>query len=294
MGFIDVIKKAFQSVGMELTTERQEKVNARMKGTDEQAATKAAKQVIKNEKERQRRQRNRAALKENGLSDTIISKYRLDTKNYDKYEKTDLQKYRRQSRERERMDAKKAAIEKTGAKPKKSDLRKSWAKLEKEFKLENPTKPKPTPKKEEWDIVREHLYIGLADNGSPFDSSEFDGYSIEELEEEIEQYLDYANSFPDDSAMWAGSWFVDYGSRATMDKRAEVMYDRGYSLNKDYMKLDQNSYNKLTVSNKWSKREFLKMTATIYSHMKSSDILHTHKKLKNYLARNGLDYFKKL
>ena len=93
MGSENIFVSLFRKLGVEPTPERIKAAEAR-KG---KGAEKAAKAVIKNEKERERRQRNRKALKQYGISNSIISKNRLDTKNFDKYSKKELQKYKRQN-----------------------------------------------------------------------------------------------------------------------------------------------------------------------------------------------------
>lgn len=279
-----IIASLFEKAGFTATDELIQKALARS-GKGEEKAVKA---VIKNEKERQRRQRNREQLQKIGVSDSIIAKHRLNTKNFDKYTKKELQKFKRESRTLERETEKAEALKRAGVKNiKKTDLRKSWDKLAHKYGVEIPgtVKRPKVPEGKSW------LYVGYADTtGNGFDATIFNGYTVEELEQEIEDMYEGAALHPDNSVNFAGVFFIDYGPKEVMEKRAEVNFSRGYNFSKQYTKLDEKSYMKLTVSNKWTRLEFLRLVATCFAHMKNSDILHFYDVFLGYCEENGFDY----
>ena len=282
MGSENIFVSLFRKLGVEPTPERIKAAEAR-KG---KGAEKAAKAVIKNEKERERRQRNRKALKQYGISNSIISKNRLDTKNFDKYSKKELQKYKRQTSTQRREHEKAERLRQAGYTDfKKSDLRKSWDKLKAQFPKLEPPEDKIVKLPDVW------LYVGYADTtGNGFDAYLYNGYTILELESEIEEFYGYAKEHPDDSVQFHGVFYIDYGTEQAMKKRAEVNYSRGYNFSRKYTKLDDKSYSKLTVSNKWTKLDFLQLVATCFAHMKSSDILHYIHVFKDYCNACKFDY----
>lgn len=278
------IAKLFEKAGFPANDELIQKALARS-GKGEEKAVKA---VIKNEKERQRRQRNREQLRKNGISDSIIAKHRLNTKNFDKYTKKELQKFKRESRTLERETEKAEALKRAGVKNiKKTDLRKSWDKLAHKYGVEIPgTAKRPkVPEGKSW------LYVGYADTtGNGFDPNIFRGYTEEELDSELDDLYEYAVNHPDDSTHFSGVFYIDYGTKETMEKRAQVNFSRGYNFSKQYTKLDEKSYMKLTVSNKWTRLEFLRLVATCFAHMKNSDILHYYDVFRAYCQENEFEY----
>ena len=280
----NIIIRLFEQAGYKPTEERIEKALARA-GKGEEKAVKA---VIKNEKEKQRRQRNRQQLQKIGVSDAIIAKNRLDTKNFDKYTKKELQKFKRDSRTREREMEKAEALKRAGVKnPKKTDLRKSWEKLADKYNIDIPG----TAKRKKVPEGRTYLYVGFADTtGNGFDATEFKGYTVEELQQFIVDMVEGAAFHPDGSDAFGGVFFIDYGPKEVMEKRAEVNYSRGYNFSKQYTKLDDKAYMKLTVSNRWTEQEYLRMVATCFAHMKNSDILHYYDVFRDYCTENGFDY----
>lgn len=141
------------------------------------------------------------------------------------------------------------------------------------------------------------LYIGFAEKLSGFKMFRLSQYSDDELVELINNRLNYSSDnidSTDDDDEDAGSFtgifkFGVYKSKAEALHIAREYYKRGYNLNfkhKD-LKLDDDSYQKITIGNVYTRREFLEMTYTCIKQMLNWQVVDFIKTLHKFDNENG-------
>lgn len=117
-----------------------------------------------------------------------------------------------------------------------------------------------------------YLYIGFAEKVGGFSKYDLSDLSDEELLDKLNERIVDARMNPDDSHgnKFRGVFqFASVDSKEKAQRRAEYWYQHGYNLNFKHgkMKLDSSRYEKLTISNKYSYREFLEMAYTCADQM---------------------------
>ena len=149
--------------------------------------------------------------------------------------------------------------------------------------------------------LKHFLYIGFAEKVGGLSRYKLSQYSDQELIEKINARAEYAKSHIDESAKSgkeeAGNFkgifkFGVYNSREEALDIAKSNYKRGYNLNFKHkeLKLDSDRYEKVTVSNVFTKREFLEMTYTVTRQMLNWQVVDFMKVLKQFDRENGTNF----
>lgn len=141
------------------------------------------------------------------------------------------------------------------------------------------------------------LYIGFAEKVSGFKMFRLSQYSDDELVDMINGRINNADENPDssddddeDAGNFTGIFkFGVYKSKDDALHVARQFYKRGYNLNfkhKD-LKLDDDSYQKITIGNVYTRREFLEMTYTCIKQMLNWQVTDFIKTLHKFDNENG-------
>ncbi len=267
-----------------------EKQTRRMDTTTRRKETK---RITRNEKQKSIRIARREELLKNNIPLSIITRERLDYKAINFDDKKQLSKWRRQG---ENLDALKAAGYKLKDIPK-SHYNYGWEKLQKTYpKIDVPyTAQKRIRKKQEKDIhfvyeAKEYLYIGFADIVDGWHHQNLSVLPIEDLKALIMDRVREAAINEDDSSSFRGVFNIAMGSKETMEHHARVFYKRGYDMNPAHLKMVENQFSKVTVSNKWSEWDFLEMAYTCITQMRNNDVSGFMQNLKRYCKRNNLPF----
>lgn len=257
-----------------------------------QTREKEIKRIDRNERAKELRNNKRTELLNSGVPLSIITRNRLDYKAIDFTDKKQLSEWRRKG---EKLDA----IRATGYKGKITDtqLRKSWNSLADEFSgLSIPEKQikRQNARTPENDTLRlsgkTYLYIGVAEIKDGFRVDDLSNLSTNDIKDLVESRLREAQAAPDDSGSFSAAFKFSSGSKSDMEHRAKVMYKRGYDMNPQHLKMESNQYQKITVSNKWNKREFFEMFYTCISQMRNDDALAFNDHLKRYCQTNNFPF----
>ena len=137
---------------------------------------------------------------------------------------------------------------------------------------------------------KQYLYVGVCEIKDGFSIPNTKGLTVNQLKDYIQEILTAAKASPDGSGSFSSAFSVAFGSRSNMQHRAKVMYNRGYNMDPQHLKLQENQYQKITVSNAWNEHEFLSMFYACASQMKNSDVIDFNNKLKNYCNENGFPF----
>lgn len=242
------------------------------------------KRIQRNIDRRESRARSKEYFRELGFSDSFINQNKLFNRKVESYSKDEIRKLKNKAAAQRREAEKRTALEKAGyTNITTSDLRKSWEKLG--FKYPGLVLPD--------DYVytaEEHLYIGAAEIQRGFHREDLSGFTTAEVVEHINDRIREANDNPSGSGdMYCVFKYTD-GSAEKCQYMANVFYQRGYNLNPDHMKLSSSRYMKLTVSNKWSRREFLELTYNVITQMENREVNHFISDMRDYCDRNGLPF----
>lgn len=236
--------------------------------------------------------------REFGVPDFIIQRDKLYLKQND----TLTQKQRNEIK---RKAIKEEQLKQAGYSYTKSDLNLGWGKLSEKFPKITPPddyKPRGTSgnKKINENVnitftTKDYLYVGFADTmGESFGYQYFQHMNREELRDIIDQRLFEAKNLPDDSSSYGGSFIILHGSRDEMEMMAREYYRRGYSMNPKHLKMTQERYNKVTISNRWTEIDFLEMTATIIHQTRNDAVGQIWRELRRYCNENNLPFLKGL
>lgn len=247
---------------------------------------KELKRINKNERAQQLRSDRRARLLNEGIPLSIITRNRLDYKAVDFDNKKQLAEWRRKGQ-------KLNAIRATGYRGKVTDaqLKKSWSNLQAEFAgIDIPEKMKSSRNTDIPLVGRSYLYVGVAEVKDGFLVPDLDMLSIDQIKTFCKEAVNDAKMLPDDSGTFSAAFQFATGTKSDMEYRAKVMYKRGYNMNPAHLKMDAGQYQKLTVSNKWSEREFFKMFYSCVTQMKNSDVVLFNNHLKRYCNSNNFPF----
>lgn len=260
--------------------------------------------LIRNEKQRTRRENNRKNLLRDGIPLSIITAERLDSKSYNNLTQKQKSELKRRG---EKLDQLKAAG--YSYSQVKGDLRLGWDKLNAKYGGQltppdrhrtrgtegNRTKPKKAPFNPQVRMTGKHyLYIGAAEVQGGFSMDDLSEVSDDRLIELINERVQGASADPDGSEDLYCVFKVHIGSRSDCETMARFYYKRGYNLNPDHLKLDQNRYHRITVSNTFSQREFHEMVYTCISQMKNDDVPPFMDQMTKFCRLNGFPFMKNL
>lgn len=140
-----------------------------------------------------------------------------------------------------------------------------------------------------------YLYIGFAEKVGGFSKYNLSQYSDDELLEMINDRIRDARINPDDSHgnKFKGVFqFGSFDSKEKAQRRANYWYKHGYDLNYQHgnLKLDNSRYDKVTISNSFSYREFLEMTYTCADQMLNWQVEQFIDTLKEFDHDNGFNF----
>ena len=137
---------------------------------------------------------------------------------------------------------------------------------------------------------KNYLYVGVCEIKDGFTIPNLHLLSLEDIKDFLDSNLGKAAKEPDGSPNFSSVFQYKYGSKSNMEYRAKVFYDRGYNMNVEHLKLTPERYQKITVSNAWSERDFFSMFYTCTCQMKNSDIIDFNDYLKDYCNSNGYPF----
>lgn len=289
------IKKKQESQHVAQLFEQAGYTKKEVKRMDTTTRKKEEKRLTKNERERQRVARNRKALEKDGIPLIIIKKERLDRKSY-----KDLTT--KQKSELRRRGEKMAELERLGIKYTKSDLKLGWEKLIDKYGSQ--VTPPPTHKTRGTTDNKKktafnpairltgstYLYIGAAEVQAGFSALDFTGITDRELIDMINRRKEDAKADPSGSADLYCVFQVYSGGRSDCEEIANFYYQRGYNISPDHIKTNPGRYNRITISNSFSQREFHEMVYTCISQMKNEDVPIFMNEMEHFCDKNGFPF----
>lgn len=137
-----------------------------------------------------------------------------------------------------------------------------------------------------------YLYIGAAEVQGGFHAEDLTGLSDDDLIDRINERVSDATGNPDSSSDLFCVFQVHYGSRSDCEELAKFYYGRGYNMTAGHMKTIKDRYQRVTVSNSFSQREFHEMVYTCISQMKNEDVGPFISQMKGYCRSNGFPFMK--
>ena len=140
----------------------------------------------------------------------------------------------------------------------------------------------------------EWLYVGYADTTNNFMIEDLSDVSDTELKRLIKYLKRNARKHPDDSSGFKGVFIVKHGTEQEMRYQAMYWYSRGYDLRPNVLKLSEYSFNKITVSNTFSQRDFWEMIYQCITQMKNEDVNHFFDALNEYCDEAGFPFMRNL
>lgn len=134
------------------------------------------------------------------------------------------------------------------------------------------------------------FYVGFADiSGAGFHVEDNDvETSLHQIQERLEECQKGMDAGSD--SRFRGAFIVKMGAESTMEKYAYNMYQRSVNFSKEHPKFDGKQYHKITVSNEWSRRDFLNMVNSCIQQMPPRDVPDFYKAAKDYCKKAGYDY----
>ena len=255
-----------------------------------QTRAKETKRITRNEKRKADRAASRDFLIGQGLDPKFISRNKLYDKQAKSYDSREILKLKKQN-----------VLENAGIKFAQSDLKLGWVKLQEKYPdiiiPDNAWKhPPKKSKKSSPSGFKYWLYVGAAAAGNDgFEPMDFSGFTVEDYETHINEIVTYAAAHPDGSGrMHCVFKVLIRDSKEPLQRAAEVFYNRGYNLSGENMKLDNKSYSSLTISNQWTKKEFLRLILSCISQMKNADVFDFMDSMRKYTRLNGVDWLKNI
>lgn len=139
-----------------------------------------------------------------------------------------------------------------------------------------------------------HLAIAFTDvNGSTiFNTSEYRNYTFEELLQLIEERIQQALNFPDDSGLTALVFEVRNGSEEETEGFLSAYEERGYNFKLG--KLTDRRYYRLVNRNDWTLREFAELTLCVLNQINNRDVPTLIYDLEDFLINSGLPFWEVL
>ena len=227
--------------------------------------------------------------KKEGISPTLLKKKGLalkDLPNLTKKQKSDLK----------RRSQKAAELDRLGIKYKSGDLSLGWEKLRQKYgdqvtppagyKLRDSTRTRLTGPI--------YLYIGAAEVQGGFSLMNLSKVDDDRLVDLINKRVEDAKADPSGSSDLYCVYQVYYGSKDDCMSIANFYYKRGYNLTAKRQKFNQDRYNKITISNSFSQREFHEMIYTCISQMKNEDVPFFLQEMARFCEQNDCPFIKNL
>ena len=196
-----------------------------------------------------------------------------------------------------------------------SDLRLSWPRLKEKYpEISIPAdyksrgtsgnKKKPNPKTKapvnssiKW-TGQYYIYIGAAEVQEGFRRENLGSLSDQELIERINDRIADAMGNPSGSSDLFCIYQVYVGTKEYCEEIADFYYERGYNISGlskakkhiKYVKLVQERYNKLTISNEFSQRDFHEMVYNVTTQMKNEDVAPFINQCDDFCIMNGFPF----
>ena len=246
---------------------------------------KEAQRLARNAKRREAYARDKKRFetwaKKEGISPTLLKKRGLalkDLPNLTTKQKSDLK----------RRSQKAAEMDRLGIKYKLSDLRLGWEKLREKYSKEI------TPPGKNRLTGDTYLYIGAAEVQGGFSLMNLSKVDDDRLIDLINKRVEDAKADPSGSLDLYCVYQVYYGSKDDCMSIANFYYKRGYNLTAKRQKFNQDRYNKITISNSFSQREFHEMIYTCISQMKNEDVPFFMQEMARFCEENDFPFIKNL
>lgn len=246
---------------------------------------KEAQRLARNAKRREAYARDKKRFeswaKKEGISPTLLKKKGLTTKdlpNLTTRQKSDLK----------RRSQKAAEMDRLGIKYKLSDLRLGWEKLREKYSKEI------TPPGKTRLTGDTYLYIGAAEVQGGFSLMNLKKVDDGRLIDLINKRVEDAKADLSGSSDLYCVYQVYYGSKDDCMSIANFYYKRGYNLTAKRQKFNQDRYNKITISNSFSQREFYEMIYTCISQMKNEDVPFFMQEMARFCEENDFPFIKNL
>ena len=256
-----------------------------VKRMDSTTRKKEEQRLVRNAKRREayakEKKRLEAWAKKEGISTSLIKKKGLTSKELASLtikQKSDLR----------RRSQKAAEMDRLGIKYKLSDLRLGWEKLREKYSKEI------TPPGKYRLTGDTYLYIGAAEVQGGFSLMNLSKVDDDRLIDLINRRVEDAKADPSGSSDLYGVYQVYYGSKDDCMAIANFYYQRGYNLTAKRQKLNQDRYNKITISNRFSQREFHEMIYTCISQMKNEDVPFFMQEMARFCDDNDFPFIKNL
>ena len=270
--------------------------NKEIKRMQSSTRQKEVKRIERNVKVKTDRQNRRNQLLQNNIPLSIITHQRIDSKKVETWDKSTFSEYRRMG---EKLDKLKAAGYKVTKIPK-THLKYGWEKLRDKYpKITLPENAKKRiEKKRERETLsdnqtitaKEYLYVGFAEEVDGFYHGDLSHLSADWLSELIHDYYNEIKDTPDGSKSFRGVFIVKMGTKSEMDEYANTFYSRGYSFTPKHIKFDAKTYSKITVSNQWSRYDFLSLVYSCITQTSNEYAVNLLVDFKRYCVRNNLPF----
>ena len=254
---------------------------------------KEAQRLARNAKRREAYARDKKRFetwaKKEGISPTLLKKRGLalkDLPNLTTKQKSDLK----------RRSQKAAELDRLGIKYKAGDLSLGWEKLRQKYgdQVTPPVGYKPRVSTRTRLSGPIYLYIGAAEVQGGFSLMNLSKVDDDRLIDLINKRVDDAKADPSGSSDLYCVYQVYYGSKDDCMSIANFYYKRGYNLTAKRQKFNQDRYNKITISNSFSQREFHEMIYTCISQMKNEDVPFFMQEMARFCEENDFPFIKNL
>ena len=256
-----------------------------VKRMDSATRKKEEQRLIRNAKRREAYAKEKKLLdawaKKEGISTSLIKKKGLTSKDLASLttkQKSDLK----------RRTQKAAEMDRLGIKYKLSDLRLGWEKLREKYSKEI------TPPGKARLTGDTYLYIGAAEVQGGFSLMNLSKVDDDRLIDLINKRVEDAKADPSGSSDLYCVYQVYYGTKDDCMSIANFYYKRGYNLTAKRQKFNQDRYNKITISNSFSQREFHEMIYTCISQMKNEDVPFFMQEMARFCEENDFPFIKNL
>lgn len=254
---------------------------------------KEAQRLTRNAKRREAYARDKRRFeswaKKEGISPTLLKKKGLTTKdlpNLTTKQKSDLK----------RRTQKAAELDRLGIKYKQGDLGLGWERLRHKYgeQVTPPAGYKPRVSTRTRLTGGTYLYIGAAEVQGEFTLINLSDVDDGRLADLINKRIEDAKADPSGSESLYCVYQVHYGPKEECLTVANFYYKRGYNLTAERQKFNQDRYNKITISNSFSQREFWEMLYTCIVQMKNDDVMPFVHDLARFCDKNGWPFIKNL
>jgi len=228
---------------------------------DPQIRQKEIKRLERNQRERDRIAGNRRYLLNQGVPLSIITKERLDRKARKHYTPDAIQGYKQKARDLDRQRA---------------------------TKNKRKTETKKGAKK-----GSTYIYVGFSEY-TGFNVPPISNFTTSELEREINEMIADAADSPDKYDRMKGFFRFYVGSKSDCELAADTYYNKDYQFTGDHIKLDRESYSKVTISNTFTKKDFLHMVYTCISQMKNEQVKEAMSYFRKFDRANGFNFLENI